>query len=206
MLRFISWFTMRFISWFTIWNFLSCCPTPWFWHEVGRLEKTGDPCVFSWKLFSTFCAVLFVCLNKHLTPKWHLLFRNFLHISWPCSFVICFIFVADEFILLQDDVIEVTFTIIFSIVWRKISARFEWLPMHILVVNVYLFLVSEIQFRIFETPSLPNLKSYAPDILRQYSPTPVCRVSHVTYHVSCVTCHISRITCHMTSLLGTWHF
>ena len=56
--------------------------------------------------------------------------------------------------------------------------------------------------KICKTPSLPNHKSQRPDILRQYSQTPVCHVENVTCHMLCVMCHVSGVRCNMSNIIN----
>ena len=56
------------------------------------------------------------------------------------------------------------------------------------------------------TSLLQNYQSQDLAILRQCSSTPVCYMSHDTYHLSNVTCHLSYVTCHMSHMTCHMYF
>ena len=51
-------------------------------------------------------------------------------------------------------------------------------------------------FRIFKILSIPNLKSWEAEILRECSLLTMCHMSCVTCHMSHVSCQISSVKCH----------
>ena len=56
-------------------------------------------------------------------------------------------------------------------------------------------------FRIFQTLSIPNHKSWgAREILRECSSPTICHNSGVKCHMSCVMCHVSDVRCQMSGV------
>ena len=52
-----------------------------------------------------------------------------------------------------------------------------------------------LQFKFFQTLSIPNRKSKGAEILREFSSYTICDLSCITCHLSPVTCHLSPVTC-----------
>ena len=59
---------------------------------------------------------------------------------------------------------------------------------------------------IFKTSLLPNRKSYADELLREWSPPTTFHMSRVTCHMSFITCHVSHVMCHMSSFFFLFFF